>query len=139
VLGERSLPQPVLVKENALFAQCVSEFERLLRGFSDSRLIRGDRFSEQIGCEGKHHAIVPFAHRMGDSVRLMAPEEQDVIRVSNDFFFANVFDKHSRAREDDVIGVGSLFGATFARVRPTRDIANSYSAAPMQDMSAQGG
>src|SRR5438046_8310936 len=77
-LGQRTLAQSMLGKENSLITQRMSELKRLLWPILNVRLVAGHRFAQQVRSEGEHRAIIAVAHRVGHAVRLVPSEEKNL-------------------------------------------------------------
>ena len=136
-LGQCTLAQSMLGKENSLITQRMSELKRLLRPILNVRLVAGYRFAQQVRGEGEHRAIIAVAHRVGHAVRLVPSEEKNLIGIGDDLLSADAFQEHPGARKHDVVGVGKLFGATLAGEGPAADVADRYAATAMKHARLQ--
>src|SRR5262245_18447776 len=97
--------------ERAVTTEGLSEFKRSLRALVDSRLISPDGFQQQRRSKLEHSAIVPTVHRVRDPIRFGSVEEQNVIRVGNELASCDLFQKHARARKDNVMSARIFFRA----------------------------
>src|SRR6185503_20798146 len=89
--------------EDLVVAQRVGEFEGPLRTLLDLGLIRADGFEQQLRSKLKNRAIVAAINRMRDTIRFGLVEEQNVVRVGHELEPRNPLQKHTRARENDMM------------------------------------
>src|SRR5262249_21998310 len=103
----------------------------------DSRFIGSDAFEQQFRSKLEHCAIIAAIHRMSDTVWFRLVEKQNMIRVGHELASCDLFQKHSRAREDNMMSVRMFFRAMLPAFRAADDVVNRDAPAAIKRMGAQ--
>jgi hypothetical protein len=118
--GEQEATKSLEPKKVPLADQSLRELECLALGAVGGKC--ADGLEQSFGGKCKRGAIIAAFHRVPDAIGFVPVEEQNLIRVGDEFPASLTPDKDAAAHADDLVSFTAFLAAAFAGMWPTSDV-----------------